>query len=243
MSLLFKIDHYSVSSVTTWRKCQRQWWAKYVEGKDQPAGEAASFGIQYDMMIAQRIGCKLGKPEKMPESWVDGVAEAVDGYLCQPHALKTATQAQVPVRVTPDEWNVLCEMQGFYAEIKKPIIGFADLVDELKRIVVDLKTSSRKDTRDEWALQVLFYSIALALVEARIHLFTRTKVGAYYDFMVPIHGASKKWAMIVLTRAINEIEVALENGAGDELVRLPGYHCAWCPENLDCCARNLIIGG
>lgn len=236
------LDHYSVSSVTLASNCPRAWWAKYVLKLDTAPSVAASFGTQYDQLVAQSLKCNdhKGYEHIVP---LEGVQEAVQGYLCQPHAFKTATDSQVSINITPTQWAVLAEMHGFYAGIERPIIGFIDLWDAKNRRIVDLKTSSSKRTTYNWALQVLIYSLAMQAASAGIHLMTRTKTPAYYEFIVPINRESTTWAMTLMTDQINQIEGWLKNGAGDELPRRPDYWCSWCPEALTCPATNLILGG
>lgn len=241
--MINKIDHYSVSSMQLAANCPRAFWAKYVLKKEQASGEAASFGQQYDQQVSARLGCKIHKEEKPVSRLVDGVEEAVIGYMCQPHALKTATDAQVPINITPSQWQLMAEIHGFYAEIKKPIIGFIDLWDAKNRVVVDLKTSDSKRTTPGWALQVLVYSLAQQANEAKIHLMTRTKTPAYYEFPVPISKQSLAWAMHWFTYQANTVERWLADGCGECLPRNPSYSCRWCPEKLECPATNIILGG
>jgi len=203
---------------------------------------AASFGSQYDQMIGKRLKviCMKEERESAP---VDGVEEAVAGYLSQPHAFLTATHSQVPIHITPGQWNVMAEVYGFYAEISKPIIGFIDLFDENTRELNDLKTSSAKRTSLWWAVQVLTYALAKQANKAGIHLMTRTKVPAYYNFIVPTTPENFKWAMQILTHHANLIEGWLRDGAGDHLPRTPDYYCGWCAEKLSCPAQSVILGG
>jgi len=236
------IDHYSVSSINLAANCPRAWWAKYVLKLDMASSMAANFGSQYDQLISKKLGCKVHKDDKIGPV-ADGVEDAVTGYLCQPHAFKQATDAQMPINILPGQWQVLAEMHGFYASIERPITGFIDLYDANERVVVDLKTSGSKRTSFNWALQVLIYSLAKQANQAKVHLMTKTKVPAYYEFTVPVTAESKRWAMQVFTNQANQIERWLKNGAGDELPRTPDYWCSWCPESLTCPAMNLILGG
>lgn len=236
------IDHYSVSSINLAADCPRSWWAKYVLKLDTVSSGAASFGSQYDQMIGKRLKTICMKEEKMGAP-IEDVEEAVSGYLCQPHAFLDATHSQVPIHITPNQWNVMADIRGFYAEIKKPIVGYIDLFSDKTRRIVDLKTSSAKRTNAKWAMQVLIYSLAKQANEARIHLMTRTKVGAYYDFMVPTTEANYIWAMKVFTHYANLIEGWLEEGAGDHLPQTEGYFCSWCPERLTCPTQSVLLGG
>ena len=240
--MINKIDHYSVSSMQLAANCPRSWWAKYILKKELASSDAASFGNAYDQTISARLGCKIHKEEK-PVGHIDGLEEAVAGYLCQPHALKTATDAQVPITSTPAQWNLMAEIHGFYAEIKKPIIGFIDLWDAKNRVVVDLKTSASKRVTNGWALQALIYTLAQQANEAKIHLMTRTKTPAYYEYIVPISKQSLAWAMHWFTYQANTVERWLAEGCGECLPRNSDYFCSWCPEKLECPATNVILGG
>lgn len=238
MSLLNKIDHYSVSSVQKWADCPRSWWVKYILDMDLPSSEAASFGSQYDQLIAERLGFKSEKPIG---DLVEGVEDAVSGYFTQPHAMKKATGAQTEIRITPEQWMVFGEMHDLCVEIKKPIIGYIDLCDDLESKLVDLKTSSRAGMQAKWAFQVLLYALAKQFAQARIHLFTRTKNPAYYDYMVFVSKEAMAWVITNFTFYANQIEKALVEGHG-ELARNPDFYCSWCPEKLDCPAKQSFGG-
>jgi hypothetical protein len=173
----------------------------------------------------------------------DGVEEAVNGYLSQPHAFRSATDSQLPIHISPSEWEVMAEMLGMYSEIPYPITGFIDLYDSNKRALVDLKTSSSKRTTFMWGLQVLIYSLATQANEARIHLMTKTKTPAYYDLPVPVTPTSQAWAMQIFAHQAALIKQWLVEGAGEHLPRIPDYYCSWCAEELECPATNIILGG
>lgn len=237
MNLLNKIDHYSVSSVQKWADCPRSWWAKYILDLDLPSSEAASFGSQYDQLISQKLGLNN---EPMKEL-LEGVEDAVAGYLSQPHAMKKATGAQVEIRITPEQWAIFGEMHDLCVEIKKPITGYIDLCDDLESKLVDLKTSKRAGMQGKWAFQVLIYALAKQFCQARIHLMTRTKTPAYYDYMVFVSKEALAWAITNFTFYANQIEKALEEGHG-ELARNPDFYCDWCPEKLDCPAKQSFGG-
>ena len=242
---MHKIDHYSVSSINLAANCPRSWWSKYILKQDSESGEAASFGTEYDQCIGAKLGCTNHKPDGKSSNWSYNVEVAADSYLLQPHAFRQATDTQLKITVSPAQWNIMAETYGFYAEIRYPIIGYTDLYDRVNRVVVDLKTSSAKRAPYNWALQVLIYALALQANDARVHLMTRTKVPAYYDFKVPVTPDTLRWAMQTFTAQANQIERWLDGGAGDELARTPdpGYgYCSWCCDKQNCPAQNLILG-
>ena len=236
------IDHLSCSSINLAINCPRSWWAKYMLGKSVPSSEAASFGSQYDVVVSKLIGAKTHKEEK-PGSILPGVQEAAELYLEQGHAFKDATDSQVKIDISPGQWAYLGEMLGIPTEIKFPITGFIDLFDRETRKLIDLKTSSSKRTSASWALQVLIYSLATQATEAGIHLMTRTKTPAFYNFLVPVSDDNLRWAMNLFTFYANLIEGWIETGAGEELPRQEGFWCSWCPENMECPAKHVILGG
>lgn len=186
---------------------------------------------------------KLEDADKPIGTLVEGVEDAVSGYLCQEHAFRTATQSQVPINITPGQWEMMGEIHGFSAEIARPIVGFIDLYDPATRSLIDLKTSSAKRTSWTWAMQVIIYAMAKQANSARIHLMTRTATAKYYDFLVPVNKTNIKWAMQAFTHHANMIEQWLADGAGDHLPRTPDYWCGWCPAKMDCPAQAVILGG
>jgi CRISPR/Cas system-associated exonuclease Cas4 (RecB family) len=236
------IDHVSCSSINLAIQCPRAWWAKYVLGKSVPSSEAASFGSQYDTVVSKLIGAKNHKEEKTGEI-LPGVEEAAQMYMEQDHAFKSATDSQVKINIAPGQWAYMGETLGIPTEISFPITGFIDLLDTNSRSLVDLKTSSSKRTSASWAMQVLIYAIATQANEARIHLMTRTKTPAFYNFMVPVSEDNLRWAMNLFTFYTQQIEKWLNAGAGEELPRQEGFWCSWCPENLECPAKHVILGG
>jgi hypothetical protein len=238
MNMINKIDHFSVSSVQKWADCPRSWWSKYILDMDLPSSEAASFGSQYDQLIGERLGFKSAKPVG---ELVEGVEDAVAGYFSQPHAIKKASGAQVEIRITPEQWAIFGEMHDVCAEITKPITGYIDLCVDFESKLVDLKTSQRAGMNGKWAFQVLIYALAKQFCQARIHLMTRTKTPAFYDYMVFVHKATLGWAISNFTFYARQIETALVEGHG-ELARNPDYYCSWCAEKLTCPAKSAFGG-
>ena len=243
MNKVNAIDHLSVSSIGKAMDCPRSWWCSYILKKDRPSSGAAQFGSQYDQIIGKRLNTKCHKEEAVSGGLADGVEEAVNGYLSQPHAFRGATDSQLPINISPSEWGVMAEILGMYSEIPYPITGFIDLYDSNKRALVDLKTSSSKRTTFRWALQVLIYSLATQANEAEIHLMTRTKTPAYYRLPVPVTPTSQAWAMQIFAHQVALIKQWLVEGAGEHLPRVPGFYCEWCAEELECPATNIILGG
>lgn len=232
MSLLNKIDHLSVSSILKWIDCPQSWWAKYVDGVDAPTTEAASFGSQFDQLVSHQ----LGKGEK-PENLLEGVEDAVVGYMSQPFAMKEITGAQEKVWITPDQWAVHGEIFGISTEIFKPVLGYIDLENALRGKLVDLKTSSRAGAQAKWAFQVLIYAIERQYRSAEIHLMTRTKTPAYYQYRVPVHEESIRWAMSQFAFYAKQIENALRSGNGENLPRNADYWCNWCGD-INCVMKK-----
>lgn len=243
MNKVNAIDHLSVSSIGKAMNCPRSWWCSYVLKKDRPSSGAAQFGSQYDKIIGKRLNTKCHKDDPITGSLAPGVEDAVTGYLSQPHAFRSATDSQMPIYISPSEWNVMAEMLGFWSEIPYPITGYIDLYDSKSRSLTDLKTSSSKRKSFMWGVQVLIYSLATQANSAGIHLMTKTKTPAYYDMPVPVTPDSQRWAMQIFAHQAALIKQWLVEGAGEHLPRVPDYYCSWCAEELECPACNIILGG
>jgi hypothetical protein len=249
-----KVSHYSVSSVNSFRNCPRGWWIQKILEQSLPSSAAASFGNQYDELVAHKLGLEpmdvrsrdKGKLHITKQNLVDGVADAVAGYLIQPHAVKKeeAFAAQKMIHIDPSAWAILAEELGLSLDIAKPIVGYIDLISKvsLRRKITDLKTSSRKGMRADWAFQDLIYCIAENCIEADIHLMTTTKVPAYYKYPVIVNNETKAWAMKNFTYAAQAIERALKEGSGENLPAYPDYWCSWCADKLECPAKGAFVG-
>ena len=105
-NLMNRVKHYSVSSILKWKNCPRSWWADKVLGLTRPSTDAASFGSQYDQLIAYKLGLKpsdtRGKETPIEKQMLlDGVEQAVELYFQQPHAVKKALSLSSDIY--PDE--------------------------------------------------------------------------------------------------------------------------------------------
>ena len=251
--LINKIAHYSNSSVGSFQNCARGWWLKYVMDMSLPAGSAASFGNQYDELVAHKLGLEpmdvrtrdAEKPKIFQQVLQEGVEDAVNGYLIQPNAptKENSVCTQKKITILPDEWAVLAEDLGLCLEIDKPIIGYIDMIimNGVQRTIIDQKTSKRKGMRASWAMQLLLYCIAENCNAARIDLMTTTKTPAYYTYPIMVNDISKKWVMTNFTYYANEIEKALRSGCGENLPANPDYWCGWCADKLECPAKSGYI--
>ena len=242
-----KIQHYSVSSILKWKNCPRSWWVDKVLGMSKPPSEAASFGSQYDQLIAYKLGLKPAdtRGDETPiekQELAEGVEEAVNLYFEQEHSVKKAIYAQKKIEIKPHEFTLFTEELGLVSKIQKPIIGYIDLLEQkgIQTSIVDLKTSSRKGMRADWAFQLLIYCVAMQIDFAKIHLCTKTKIPAFYQYSVPVTKQSKIWALASFAWYANQIEKALVNGSGEGLARNPDYWCSWCGEEQDCPARQIV---
>lgn len=248
-NLLNRVQHHSVSSILKFKNCPRSWWADKVLDLKRESSVAASFGSQYDQLIAHKLGLKPSdvREDDIPieeQELLPGVEEAVNLYFQQPHAVKKASSAQKKISIKQHEWILFAEELGISSELKKPVIGYIDLIEQngIQQSIIDLKTSSRRGMRSDWALQVLIYCIAEQINFGKIQLMTKTKTPAYYQYPVIVTEETKAWAMNTFAFYANQIEAALENGSGENLSRNPDYYCAWCGEELDCPAKQACIG-
>ena len=245
-----RINHYSVSSILKWKNCPRSWWADKVLGMKKESSFAASFGSQYDQLIAYKLGLKPSdkREDDTPieeQELVEGVEQAVELYFQQDHAVKKedAKSTQKKIEIKPHEFTLFAEELGLSLEIKKPIIGYIDLIEQrgIQTSIIDLKTSSRRGMRSDWAFQLLIYCIAEQIDFAKIQLMTKTKTPAFYQYPIIVTPEAKAWALSTFSFYANQIEQALKDGSGDSLSRNIDYWCSWCGELDECPAKACCV--
>jgi hypothetical protein len=240
------IPHWSFSSLKLLNSCPRQWWYKYIAGEQQPAGDAAQFGSAFDQRVSKKLGIEPGKEDKPVELNSEAEAqmqEALTYYFAQPQAWQTADRAQSKVEMTPAVWAELADIHGAQGELKRPFIGYIDLLRHqgMERQVLDLKTSSRNDYRPEWSLQTALYALAEHASECHIHLLIRGKKElrfAAYRFR-PL-SSTYAWAISVVSYWADQGERVMRVDSPLEVAATPGYHCDWCPRALDCEGARLM---
>ena len=228
-----KISHISYSSVEKELQCARCWYYKYVLKQELPAGEAASFGKQFDVMVAHRLGLGPAPAEPL----VAGVADAVFAYLAHEEAWMHASAAQTEVKCSPSQWQVLAEECGANPVLPWPIIGFLDLErtmeDGIRREVLDLKTTSRREFRWSWALQGTLYALFRRAYRWHVHAVVRTKnlqiaTWTYYPSIKTF-----RWAMDLVAASAARMK-AWERMGVEEVQAVPGYHCEFCAGRNEC---------
>lgn len=240
------VKNLSFSSLSKFAECPRSWWVHYIDENRSAPTEAASFGSQFDQVISNRLG--IG--EKPEEEVLDGVEDLANFYLCQPGAWTSAEEAQKKIELSPNQFEFLAEQLGLTVQgLRFPFIGYLDLLRRSKGVVeiLDLKTSSRSEFRPSWAMQVFgIYSLATGAQRAEVHLLVRLKNGP--KMMVYTFRPTKDtwvWAVRWIDYWSARVNHALDENAGEELPRNPGYYCGWCAEQFDCPAAlfNGFRGG
>ncbi len=243
-----RVSHYSFSSLKSFKNCPYSWWLDKVLGQKLPSSAAASFGSQFDQLVAHKLGLEpsdtRGDDKPITEvTLCEGVEEAVDIYLLQDFSPKFAVAAQKKITIDPVQWAIMGESFGLSLEISKPFIGYIDLMERqgLQRKIIDLKTSKRKGMRAEWAEQIITYCLAEQCPRGEVHLLTTTKTPAVYRYPVIITDETKAWVMANMTYYANQMEKALAEGSGENLPRNPDYWCSWCPACLECPAKAAAL--
>lgn len=229
------MEHISHSSIQLFIDCPRHWFAKYVDKLITPAGDAAAFGTGFDQAIAARV-----VPGSEVVACDPDVLNAVEFYLAQPRAWDRAQDAQVKIELDPDQWAVLAEYYGSCTEIPVPLVGYVDLVrtmeDGIRRELLDLKTSSRKEFRPSWSVQTMLYAAALRAARIGVHLLVRRANGSF-DFAAYEHCPNHndyRWVLNYVGFYANQLTEATKYACSDDLPAKPGYWCAWCPVKLEC---------
>ena len=184
------MDHVSHSSIQSFESCPRSWFAKYVEGKRAPAGDAAAFGNAFDQGVAHALGLKPGKrrgkeqkTDDKPFVMTPEIEVAVQFYRAQPWAWNNAELAQEEIYIEPAEWTLLGEHYGVSTDIPAPVIGYIDLArkieDGLRWETLDLKNSTRNEFRPEWMVQQMLYALVKRAHRVNVHLLLRRANGSF----------------------------------------------------------------
>lgn len=240
------MDHLSHSSIQSFDSCPRSWFAKYVEGKRAPAGDAAAFGNNFDQGVSHALGLKPGprrgkEPSDKPFQPTPEIELAVQFYLAQPAAWTKAESAQEEIYIDPDQWAMLAEHYGCCSEIPVPVIGYIDLSrrmeDGVRWETVDLKTSTRAEFRAEWMVQQMLYALVKRAHRVGVHLLLRRASGTF-DFAAWQHLPLKAdfvWVMNYIGFFAGEIKRAEQTAkCQEDLPAKPGYWCKWCAVSGEC---------
>lgn len=240
------MNHLSFSNLKLLMACPRSWHSQYVEGIRLPSGAEAAFGQAFDQHVLTALGAEIKNTEPpvplVPEALAQ-VQEAVQFYLLQPQAQAwKACHGQVPLRITPEEWEVWGEIYDIEARLPMPLIGYVDMLQpRVGGELCDLKTSGRKDFRPEWVLQLLIYALATRAPVAHLHLLTRLKRGfGFHAYRIRPVAASYRWMLATLSwwadRAMQVREMPKSR-----VPATPSWLCGYCVCALDCEGARLQV--
>lgn len=256
---LNKPTSMSFSSINRWCDCPVSWKTTYIDKIRGPYGEAAQRGNAFDELIAHRLGLQVferdGTTLKTPPAETNELRRMLDKYAEHPDSVLRLTpdrkpHTQTKVTCTPEQWCEVAEKWGSCSKIHYPYLGFIDfgylLPDGYRSEVTDIKTSTRFEFKVNWPFQVITYAAIMGYAKASVHLVAcaaaSEKEGAKekevkVDVKEFILGANKS----IVRNALNwvayyqdQIARAVESEMFNELPRLPGYHCSYCPLRGEC---------
>ena len=270
--MALKVTNLSHSSISSFVNCPRSWAARNIEGVQDVKGDEAQFGDAFDKLLCEEIGfpvteyrdtsgqkIKAAPGEYKAKYGTPEVQRAIELYLEQPWAWKTATETQKFIQITPMQWEKLAEQYGANPYIPDRIIGFIDMVrktpeseglaEELRPLeVCDLKTTGQDVWKAEWARQCTLYALATGATRWSIHRFVRGRPDKLGSRTVEMGSDEARQ----LTREVmdhtawyaRQIKELRDNvSLVDHLPRNAGYHCKYCPLADSCKSGEPFKGG
>lgn len=236
----------SFSSVTLFRSCAAAWKARYIDKIQQPVGDAAKFGNDFDTAVAYELGLvpKAFDGSIPPRPTSQEVLDAVETYRKYQkswlHSAPGSVQAQVKIEVTPDRWREVAERFGSESEIEVPLIGYSDFVRTLpdgRREVMDLKSTSRDEWKDDWYTQTILYSAWLDASLCHIHRLVRNKSKCRVDASTTIIDGNPKLVKQTLdtfAHDVGEVVRFIKSERWLDAPRRASWRCTFCPLALEC---------
>lgn len=243
----------SYSSVDMFRRCPASWKAKYIDKIQQPVGDAAKFGNDFDTAVAHELGITPvghdGKEVPKPDLGEE-LTGALEMYRKYPKSwLKSpegSVQAQVRITVTPEQWHEIARRYGGESEIEMPLVGYADFLRTMpdgRREVMDLKTVSRDEWKAGWYTQVILYSAWLDASLMHIHRVLRNKSKCKVDASTTVIDGNPelvRQTMDTFAYDANELARFIRSARWIEAPRRPDWHCMFCPL-ADKCETRLVV--
>lgn len=243
----------SYSSVEMFRRCPASWKARYIDKLQQPVGDAAKFGNDFDTAVAYELGLKpVGHDGGMvPKPKIEGeLKDALETYRGYSkswlHSEPGSVEAQVRITVTPEQWHEIAQRYGGQSEITMPLIGYADFVRTMpdgRREVMDLKSTSRDEWKPGWYTQVILYSAWLDASLMHIHRYVRNKSKCKLDASTTIidgNPALVRQAMDTFAYDANELTRFIQAERWLEAPRRPDWQCMFCPL-ADKCETRMVV--
>ena len=176
------LEHFSVSSISLFLRCPRQWQERYIIGRPQPSNSSLVIGSAVHLALSRILNEEIEGPyfdEAVAEHQGKGTGEII--WKDSPSASYDIASRHVENYinlVAPFLGPVLRTEHEFYLDIKDvpiPCKGFIDLETETK--IVDYKTTgyfNRKVTPNpEWKFQLKTYQLVVPK-DAEIHVLTRS---------------------------------------------------------------------
>lgn len=202
-----------------------------------PMIEATHDAIQEEVMTATRV--YMGS---------DGAASEKPGRQIL---------AQKEIFIEPESWGLMADFYGVRSEIHLPILGYIDLMlvdNQVKKTIIDLKTSTRAGIQPSWFSQMAIYSLVERAQRIEAHLLIRpaprdpdagppkrpSKPRPHRTAFYGLNPTPEFYAH-VMTWVAAQAE-GIRRATDSSMERLPaceGFQCAWCSLSATCEAYHL----
>lgn len=234
---------FSASSLATYMRCGKQWEFAYVYAVKRPPtvrlalGQAAHEAVEINYRQKMETGIDLPISD-VTDAFSDAYDKATEDVM-EEEGEETPAQGKdsgikvvsgYHLQVAPGIQPVMVEEQVQFKVNGIPFSGYIDLVDQHRR-VRDLKTASKKPSRNDYLLAMIGYAVgfrqATGEVEAGVVLdyMVRTKTPYYHP--VPSEGAVPNTAIAQFANVVENVASAIQKG-----VFLPtgltNNACSWC---------------
>lgn len=234
---------FSSSSIATFLRCGKQWEFAYVYAIKSPPTLRLVLGSAAHEAVEVNYRQKMATAQDLPVDDVqDAFSDAFDRLVIdvepdddgespsdgKDSGIKLVTQYHK--EVAPAVHPVMVEEQVQFRVNGIPFSGYIDLVDQARR-VRDLKTVKQKPSSNDYALNMIGYSIGFRQMTGEkesgvlIDYMVRTKKPYYHP--VPSEGPVPDYAISQFAQIVQTVADAVSKGVFIP-TGLTNNACSWC---------------
>lgn len=207
------VDHLSYSGASSWNRCPRQGWLRYVGGVITPASAPMIHGKAVDDLLSSWL------VDKPPTTLLD-VPEDV---LRDAMALWDMVEGW-------DVVGVQVRHEGRISGVDVPVIGYSDAI-LADGTVVDFKCS-RMNRLPDWTIQTSLYHL---LPSEHSTNGVRSIIARVYNGKVTVTELE-----VDVEAAAQYVRDAWETLSAPLHPATPGQSCGWCSVSAECAVLNAL---
>ncbi|KQC02933.1 MAG: hypothetical protein APR54_09860 [Candidatus Cloacimonas sp. SDB] len=229
---MYKIDHLSVSQVSTFSRCEFQWYLKYVEKLSYPINSALIRGNAIHSGLSLIYQQKKESGKFNPDNVLDAAIELVNKAdeteeviwdtdkdtirSVSVNALNQYMESGITTKIKP--YQIMQIEKKLEITIYTPdgdavkIVGIPDLV--LTDKVIDFKTKSRKPSGidTDFKFQTAFYTTVTNKPEIQIQYLICKKQPETVVMDIGSDDSIRKMSRLIFIKTYNKIKGALTSG-------------------------------